>query len=196
MITPFLICGEFVRLRSLHVKDATLTLQWRHAQRAKFLSAGASTVEQQTAWIASRPASEYNLMIELKDGHPIGMLSLTGIDSVNRHGESSRFLIGDEEAVKGVPAAVEAMKLLYQLAFEQLGLVRICGIVADNNHLMIKWQKYLGMKEEGRLRNHLCQDGEFHDAIYLGLLVDEYRKTSLPRMNVLIAAARQKIKQH
>lgn len=183
--------GEFVNLRPLQVADAEITLSWRRAQRARFLNAGAASVEQQAAWIAGRPASEYNYIIELKNGRPIGMLSLTGIDKANRHGEPGRFLIGDEEGAKGVPAAVEAMKLLYGLAFDQLGLVRVCGIVAANNTLMIKWQKYLGMKEEGRLRNHLCQGDEFHDAVFLGLLVEDYRKTSLPRMNVLINAARQ-----
>ena len=57
---------------------------------------------------------------------------------------------------------------------------------------MIKWQKYLGMKEEGRLRNHLYLGGQFQDAIFLGLLVDEYRKITLPRMNFLIATGRVK----
>lgn len=185
--------GEFINLRPLQVADAELTFHWRHAQRAKFLNVGAASVEQQAAWIAGRPSSEHNFVIELKSGHALGTLSLTGIDQVNRHGESGRFLIGDEEAAKGVPAAVEAMRLLYELAFEQLGLVRICGIVAANNPLMIKWQKYLGMKEEGRLRNHLCQDGVFHDAIFLGLLVEEYHNTSLPRMKVLIAAGYQQL---
>lgn len=185
--------GEFINLRPLQVSDAELSYKWRCAARAKFLSQGAASVEQQAAWIAAQPASEYNFVIELKTGHPVGMISLTGIDTVNRHGEPGRFLIGDAVAAQGVPAAVEAMKLLYELAFDQLGLVRVCGIVAANNTLMIKWQKYLGMKEEGRLRNHLLQrDGLFEDAVYLGMLVEEYRKTALPRMNVLIGAARTK----
>jgi len=184
--------GQFVNLRPLNVADAALTLDWRRAARARFLNAGAASVEQQAAWIAARPASEYNYIIELKNGHAIGMLSLTGIDRANRHGEPGRFLIGDEAAAQGVPAAVEAMKLLYELAFDQLELVRVCGIVAANNTLMVKWQKFMGMQEEGRLRNHLCQDGAFHDAVFLGLLVEDYRKVTLPRMKLLIAAAQPK----
>ena len=105
-------------------------------------------------------------------------------------------MIGVEAAAKGVPVAVESMKLLYELAFDQLGLIRLYGIVAANNHLMLKWQKYLGMKEEGRLRNHLCLAGQFMDGIFVGLLLDEYRKITLPRMNVLIAAARQRPDPH
>ena len=182
--------GEFVNLRPLVVGDAELTFNWRRADRAKFLNQGASSIEQQAAWIAARPQSEYNFVIELKSGESVGMLSLVAIDHANRHGEPGRFLIGNEDAVKGFPAAVEAMKLLYELAFDQLDLVRVCGIVAANNHLMIKWQKYMGMKEEGRLRNHLYQDGKFNDAIYLGLLMEDYRRLTLPRMNFLIAAGR------
>ena len=88
-------------------------------------------------------------MIELADGRPVGMLSLVNVDRHNLHAESARFLIGDEAAVKGVPAAVEAMKLLYELAFDELGLVRVCGIVAAENTLMVKWQRFLGMRRGG-----------------------------------------------
>ena len=58
--------------------------------------------------------------------------------------------------MKGVPAAVESMKLLYELAFDELRLQRIYGTVAADNLLMIKWQKFFGMQEEGRLRRHYC----------------------------------------
>ena len=185
--------GEFVNLRPLQVSDAEITHCWRSSVRAKYLNQSAASLEHQAAWITSRPQSEYNFIIELKSGNPIGMVSLIGIDTINRHAEPSRFLIGDESAAQSVPAAVEAMKLLYELAFDKLGLVRVCGIIAASNTLMIKWQKYLGMREEGRLRNHLCQkSGFFEDAIFLGMLVEEYHKTALPRMKVLIAAARSK----
>jgi RimJ/RimL family protein N-acetyltransferase len=190
MMSSPILQGEFVNLRPLQVGDAELTFNWRRADRAKFLNQGASSIEQQAAWIAARPQSEYNFVIELKSGLSVGMLSLVGIDHANRHGEPGRFLIGNDDAVKGLPVAVEAMKLLYELAFDRLQLVRVCGIVAANNHLMIKWQKYMGMKEEGRLRNHLYQDGKFDDAIYLGLLMEDYRRLTLPRMNFLIAAGR------
>lgn len=185
------LIGEFVNLRPLQVTDAGLTLGWRNSQRARLLNAGAANVEQQVAWIANRPASEHNFIIELKSGHPVGMLSLVGINEVNRHAEPARFLIGDEDATKGIPAAVEAMKLLYEFAFDKLGLVRLYGTVASGNPLMVKWQKYLGMKEEGRMRSHYFIDGKWQDAVVLGLLADDARTYSFPRMNALIAAARR-----
>lgn len=184
--------GEHVDLRLLIPGDAALTLGWRQSARARLLNIGAQTVEEQAAWIASRPASEYNYLIVLKDGRPVGMLSLIGISQANRHAETARFLIGEEEAVKGVPAAVEAMKLLYELAFDRLGLHRIFGTITEDNTLMVKWQKYLGMKEEGRMRRHYFLDGRFQDAIMLGLLADEYRTQALPRMNAMIRMSGQR----
>ena len=184
------LTGEFVVLRPLAPSDAAITHGWRHGARARYLNAAAPTVEDQARWIAARPASEVNYVITLNGGPAIGMLSLVNIDLGNRRAESARFLIGDEAAAQGTPAAVEAMLLLYGLAFERLGLERVYGVIEDRNQLMVKWQKYLGMKEEGRLRRHFFMDGEFHDAIALGLLADEYRAVALPRMRGLIKLGR------
>lgn len=180
--------GSFVRLRPLTVEDAERTLIWRTAERAALLNRGASTVAEQAAWIARRPASEYNFIIELLDGRPVGMVSLIDVDRVHGRAEPSRFLIGEPDAVRGIPAAVEAMLLLYELAFDRLQLIRVYGTVAGHNPLMIKWQKYLGMKEEGRLRSHYFLDGRQQDAVCLGLLADEYRSVTLPRMRALVSA--------
>jgi len=183
--------GNYVDLRPLEEADAEMTLRWRLSQRARMLTSGAGNVEEQAAWIGSRPASEYNFVIALKDGTPVGMLSLIGVNEVMRHAETARFLIGEEDKVKGVPAAVEAMKLLYEFAFDTLKLARIYGNVASGNSLMVKWQIYLGMKQEGRMRDHYIFDGAFQDAVILGLLESEYRKESLPRMKALIDMARK-----
>lgn len=181
--------GEYVDLRPLATGDAAITLAWRQGARARLLNPGAQNEVEQARWISSRPDNEYNFIIALKDGRPVGMLSLIGVNMLSKHGETARFLIGDEDAVKGVPAAVEAMKLLYEFAFEQLGLLRIFGNVTEDNMLMVKWQKYLGMKEEGRMRRHHYLNGRFQDAIVLGLLEEEYREVSIPRMNALIKMA-------
>ena len=183
--------GEFVTLRPLKVEDAAITLRWRQGQRAANLNAGAQDLEQQANWIASRPPSEYNFIIELRDGQPVGMVSLTGVDATHRHAEPGRFLIGDEEAVRGIPAAIEAMKLIYELAFDRLNLQRVHGAVVSDNPLMIKWQKFMGMTEEGRLRNHYFINGKFQDAVLFGMLAEEYWAKALPKMNFFIEAAKK-----
>jgi RimJ/RimL family protein N-acetyltransferase len=163
-----------------------MTLAWRQSDRTAFLNRGAQTLSEQTEWIRSRPDNEFNFIIELRSGLPVGMLSLVDIDPVNRRAEPGRFLIGEPAAVKGVPAAIESMLLLYQLAFDELKLQRIYGTVASDNKLMIKWQKFLGMQEEGRLRRHYLLGGRFQDAVCLGMLEEDYRQSALPRMRALI----------
>lgn len=188
---PFL-SGEFVNLRPLVAGDAEQTLRWRQSGRAINLNQGAGSLESQKAWIASRPASEFNFIIESKDGAALGMLSLLDVDHHHRRAEPGRFLIGEEELARGIPAAVEAMKLLYGFAFDTLKLLRLHGTIASDNKAMYKWQVYLGMKEEGRQRNHYFINGHFQDCICMGLLEEEYRRVSLPRMRTLISAGRSK----
>ena len=186
---PELLKGQHIVLRKLDVKDAEITHRWRHSQRANLLNQSHTTIETQAGWIASRPLSEINYIIETKDGTPVGMLSLVAIDTANARAESARFLIGEEEKVKGIPAAVEAMQLLYELAFKTLSLHKVYGTVAAENHLMIKWQKYLGMKEEGRLREHYFINEHFQDAVCLGILKSEYETTTKSRMKALVKMA-------
>jgi len=185
--------GTFVDLCPLKPEHAGLTYQWRLGARAANLNRGAQSVERQAVWIANRPQDEYNFIMRLKTGLEVGMVSLTGIDTVHRHAEPGRFLIGDEGAVRGIPVAVEAMKLVYGLAFDELKLCRVFGTIASDNKLMMKWQVFLGMKKEGSMRAHYFINGHFQDAVLFGMLENEYREQALPRMNALIAAGRPRV---
>jgi RimJ/RimL family protein N-acetyltransferase len=178
--------GAHVTLRPLRVDDAALTLGWRQSDRAALLNRGATSVTEQAAWIASRPNTELNFVIQLRSGQPVGMLSLVNIDQINRRAEPARFLIGEPEAVRGIPAAIESMKLLYELAFDHMKLHRVHGTVVADNQKMLRWQKFLGMKEEGHLREHYMIGGRYRDAICVGMMEDEYRTVALPRMKALI----------
>jgi len=181
--------GRYVTLRPIEVSDAPDTFEWRHLDRARLLGGAPESVEAQREWIASRPASEINWVIEV-DGLAVGMVSLVDIDRRNRNAQSARFLIGREEQVQGKPVAVEAMLLLYEYAFDTLGLHRIYGYIAAANAQMIKWQEYLGMRREGVWREHLLDDaGEFADAVLLGLLESEYRDRARPRMQQMLKMA-------
>ena len=187
---PRTLVGTYVDLRTLSVDDAALTFKWRHADRARHLNRAAQTVDEQSRWIATRPASEYNFVIQLKSGASVGMLSLVDVDLYNRRAETGRFLIGEEDLAKVLPGAVESMGLLYDFAFNELGLARLYGTVAASNTLMIKWQKYLGMKQEGVLRDHYRHESGFQDAVALGILREEYKTVFLARAKVLMAAGK------
>ncbi len=183
--------GKFVDLRSLSMDDAERTLRWRQGEKGARMNRGAETVEAQRAWIAARPETEYNFVIENKAKLPIGMLSLVDVSLAHRRAEAARFLIGEPAEAALAPVAVEAMKLLYEFAFMTLKLNRVYGSVVSTNGQLLKWHKYLGMKEEGRLRNHLFFDGQFFDSVCIGMLSEEFQTIALPRMNSIVRMANE-----
>jgi RimJ/RimL family protein N-acetyltransferase len=184
------ITGTWVNLRSLNAEDADLTYKWRLSDRANLLSAAPKSIENQRDWIQNRPPNEHNFIIELAgSGAPVGMLSLVSIDTEAKIAETGRFLIGEPEKVVGIPAAVEAMLLLYQFAFGQLDLYRLYGIVSSENSRMIKWQLYFGMKIEGTWREHLSSKDGRRDAVLFGLLRPEYELVTKPKLKKMMAIA-------
>jgi RimJ/RimL family protein N-acetyltransferase len=185
-MNPAMLHGDFVYLRPLTTDDAGLTFSWRQSSRAKFLNDSAKTIEQQRVWISSRPIDEYNFIIMRKDGLSLGMISLINIDSSNSRAEPGRFLIGNTGGARGIPAAAEAMLLLYQFAFKELQLHRLWGIIACKNTKMVKWQIYMGMVEEGRLTDHLRLAGIYYDAIVFGLTRDRFQELAEAKLESLI----------
>jgi RimJ/RimL family protein N-acetyltransferase len=181
-----LVAGKYIKLRLLSPEDAAITLKWRLSDRAFLLNKGAENVAQQEQWIRSRPNSELNFMIELSSGEAVGMISLIQINTTNKNAEAARFLIGEEALAQGIPVAIESMMLLYQIAFEKLGLERIYGTVVEDNVLMLKWQKFFGMSQEGVMRKHYFINNKFQDAIMVGILKEEFFSKALPKMRLML----------
>jgi RimJ/RimL family protein N-acetyltransferase len=190
------IKGTFVTLRPITVEDAETTQRWRTSGRAYLLNKGAQSVDEQALWIASRPSNEVNFIQQLPDGRPVGMISLVDINLTHKRAEAAHFLIGEPDAVKGQPVALEATLLLYGLAFDTLGLHRVFGPIAEENKSMIRYHLSLGMKEEGRLRQHYFVNEKWQDAVIVGLLEDEYRTIAKPKIESLIRSMSRGPRSH
>jgi RimJ/RimL family protein N-acetyltransferase len=181
--------GQYVTLRPITPADAAITQKWRTSGRAFLLNKGAQTVAQQRRWITSRPKSEID-WIQVVDDRPVGMIALVDIDTVHEHAEAGHFLIGEPEIVKpyGTKVAAEATRLLYEYAFDFLDLHKLYGILSVENERMVTWNLYMGMVEEGRLRDHYFLNGHWQDGLILGLTLSDYRKVTLIRLRALIGA--------
>ena len=84
--------------------------------------------------------------------------------------------------------AAEATKLLYAYAFDSLELHRIYGVLSADNERMLRWNLYVGMKEEGRQKDHYWLNGHWQDGVIVGLTEDDYRTVTIPRLQSLIGA--------
>lgn len=179
--------GKIVRLRPITAADAEITLKWRLGHRARLLQRGASTIDEQRAWIASKLASdEINCIIDYANA-PVGMIALHDINLRNSHAIIGRELIGETEVVGAAPVAFESELLLCDYAFESLGLHKLYGDILEENHAMLKMRQFLGYKQDGVLRDHIQIDGEYRSVHAISLLETEYRQVCRPKLLRLIA---------
>jgi diamine N-acetyltransferase len=185
--------GNWCYLRPIRLSDAGMTFNWRNLDRASSLGGAPPNVESQVEWISTRPESELNFIICLVSNDiPVGMISI--IDINHHHGtvQTSRFLIGEEKLVAGLPIAVEAMYLCYQKIFLDWNIRKVWGYVASTNWRMIKWQTFLGMKNEGVQEQQLIVGGEIVDAVLLGLTREHYLGYVQNRIHTMIRLMERK----
>jgi diamine N-acetyltransferase len=185
--------GSWCYLRPIRVSDAGMTFEWRNLDRASSLGGAPIDVESQVEWVSTRPESELNFIICLASNDiPVGMISI--IDINDHHGtvQTSRFLIGEEKLVAGLPVAVEAMYLCYEKIFLEWNIRKVWGFVASTNWRMIKWQTFLGMKKEGVQEQQLIVGGEIVDAVLLGLTREHYLSYVQNRMHTMIRLMEKK----
>ncbi|KGP72003.1 GNAT family N-acetyltransferase [Pontibacillus yanchengensis] len=103
---------------------------------------------------------------------PIGELAMLDIDHQNRK-SVVRISIFDH-AYWGNGYGTEALSLLIAFGFDILNLNRIGLDVFAFNTRGIKAYEKLGFKEEGRIKEDLYYNGEYHDSILMGLMRKDY----------------------
>ena len=110
-------------------------------------------------------------IVTLPDSKPIGLMGFLKLDKKHQKAEL-RKLIGDEE-YRGKGYAKEPTKLWMQFGIVNLGLRKIYLNTVEKNIRNIALNKELGFKIEGILRKDCLIDGEYHDVIRMGYLVEE-----------------------
>jgi len=112
-------------------------------------------------------------IIEVEGKHHIGNIELSNIDLFNRDATFS--IILDNE-YHGRKFGTEASQLLIAHAFKRLNLSRISLGVNEINLPALKLYQKLGFKEEGRKRKAILINGNYYDAIFMGMLFDEWNE--------------------
>jgi RimJ/RimL family protein N-acetyltransferase len=109
------------------------------------------------------------------DDEPAGVVSLTNISEANASADLSVILGDEKDRARGL--GTEAIRILLGHAFKELGLNRVGLSVFEFNEVAISAYEKLGFKREGRLRQALRRDGDFHDALLMSILAHEWRET-------------------
>jgi len=74
------------------------------------------------------------------------------------------------------PLWKQATRLILDYGFYQLNLHRIWSGALAFNERSIQLHKVVGFQEEGRQREAVFRNGEFHDIVMFGLLRDEWKR--------------------
>src|SRR5438477_7347960 len=109
---------------------------------------------------------------DAKSGRHIGNVKLGPVHWVHRRA-SLGILIGDK-SFWGKGAGTEAMRMAVDYGFYKLNLRRIDLTVFAEHEFAVRLYEKVGFKVEGRLREHVFRDGQYHDILHMGLLGSEY----------------------
>lgn len=175
---PPTVVGDRVRLRPTRQADITARAALgRHREIVRSFGGDLD---------ADAPMSEHEARIQLEtrfgpgphwviaDEHDefVGITRLAPIDSANR---SARFSIGIfDPTMLGQGLGTEATRMVVRFGFDELGLHRISLTVLADNHRAIRAHRACGFVEEGRFRETLWRDGEWHDDLSMAILATDH----------------------
>lgn len=140
-----------------------------------------TNVERQQAWLEKYGGcKEVNNMIafaiETHDQDYVGMATIHSMDE--RHGKFGFSMIVDRPHRKR-GYAEDAVRLILKYGFMERRFRKCCSACAGYNTASAELHRKLGFVQEGRLRQDSFYNGDYHDEIVFGLLLDEYLATNL-----------------
>jgi RimJ/RimL family protein N-acetyltransferase len=166
-----------VTLRELKREDLVIVNGWR-AQRsvidgvsAPFRHIGLDVDVEWFEQYLTRRQVDVRCAICVEGDEPIGLVSLTNIDTVHRHADF-HILIGPD-SVKGKGVGTAATRAMLQHGFGDLNLHRVSLTVLAGNARAIRVYEKVGFKREGLLRDAVYKNGGYQDLIAMALLSHE-----------------------
>lgn len=169
--------GELVSLREFTTDDVVAVHEIIGDDRVtKWLSFDSRSRDEAAQMItgaiersARQPRDEWYLAVETKNRPALvgfARLAAAGV----RAGKLG-YSIAYEHWGKGY--ATDAAQAMIRFGFDELGLHRISAAIGPENTASIRVAKNLGMKHEGRIRDHVFTNGRWRDSDLYSILAEE-----------------------
>lgn len=183
-----IIKGDFIILSKVTIADAEDIFNWRSGQSGRFLHHPEGfSVSMQEAWIRSRGDNEINYIIQVKKNlEKVGMVSIYNLNIEDKVAEVGRLLLNDIYLTKSNPYGLESLLLGYNYVFNVMNFRKITGSIAAVNLPMVKFQLFLGMKQEGYLEKHTLINGNYEDLHILSIFNDQFKNSYTKKINFLL----------
>ncbi len=125
--------------------------------------------------VAMQQEPETNFAIAV-DGELVGTIGLHVGDDVYRQSAEIGYWLGEDYWGRGI--ATEAVSVLTDWAFANLGLLRIYALVFEANPASVKVLEKAGYSLEGRMRSAVVKRGRVMDQLLLAIVVPDEREIS------------------
>ncbi|HZY42315.1 MAG TPA: GNAT family protein [Anaerolineae bacterium] len=171
-----LFTGQLVRLAALNLETDTESFaRWdRDSEYMRLLDSDAYrllTAKQIKEHIEKELTEEDTIQFTVRtlaEDQLIGFVALDGIRW--SHGDAFAAIGIGNRAYWGQGYGTDAMRLLLRYAFSELNLHRVSLDVFDYNPRAIRSYEKAGFAVEGRQRQTLKRDGQYHDFVFMGVL--------------------------
>ncbi|WP_211748334.1 GNAT family protein [Paenibacillus sp. Marseille-Q4541] len=179
---PKALQGQKVYLKPVNASDAEAYYQLLFDAETSRLT-GTKAIfnfEQITEYIDRKWRDDSSVLLLIarqETDELIGDIALQDLDYTNRSA-NLRIMI-DQAKHQGQGFGTEALRLILDYAFGILQLHRVELNVYDFNERAAHVYKKVGFKIEGRQRDALFYNHEYHDAILMSMLEEEYREKYL-----------------
>lgn len=174
---PVNLAGKFVVLREFREDDAAALVEvYGDDAVTRWLSfdsrdpaAVTELVNGTVQRARSAPRIEYHLAVTVPDDTFIGSVRL-GLNGVKA--AKLGYAIRADQWGKGY--ATDAARTITAFGFAELGLHRISAAIGPDNAASITVASRLGMRYEGRLRDHVFTNGAWRDSNLYSVLAHEW----------------------
>ena len=161
-------------IRRMSVVDLERVLGWRNhpSVRAFMYTQHEIAPQEHVRWFerASVEARRHLLIYE-EEGVPCGFVNFT---ETNAGRNSAWGFYAAPEAPRGAGRRMGRAGLAY--GFDHIGFHKISGEALAHNEKSIRFHLTLGFAQEGVLRDHFFDSGQYQDVVCFGLLVADWRR--------------------
>jgi RimJ/RimL family protein N-acetyltransferase len=177
-----LLRGRQVDLRGIEREDLKLlhrlqndeeVMEWARFRPDHTVSMEALEKEYGGELSGNSPTRRTFAVIERETGRVAGWCSIRWWRPFHTSADIG-LALAKEFRGKGIGTEVTA--LLTSLAFDQYNMHKVELFTRADNQAMIKSAEKCGFKVEGKVRETLYFNGEFHDGVQMGVLKEEFKR--------------------
>jgi RimJ/RimL family protein N-acetyltransferase len=182
---PFSYIGKTVVIRTLNPDDASIVYLWMQEKFFSYYKPYLKRICSSASFLAQRietlayldiPFEIEALVLHRSSNVPLGLVSLSNIDTINLKAE---FSIAFSRGL-GTRCVPETLGFLFQYVFFTLKLNKLYFYITSDNNRILKMIQHYHVLQEGKLcKEVLSENGEWLDMYRFGILLEDWMQSPL-----------------